>query len=148
MRASNNLENKTFRHRLQSSASMYEISGSQFFRTTTATQSWPDAIYESRFLMTFITILEVTEILYSFGLVLEGKTAKEIPESPRLEFLEKFSGNNFALSDAEDNTFRLLNRGSIVDLPLLRPLLAIRRKSWELSFWEVLDSCFIEAYVW
>ena len=79
--------------------------------------------------MTFITVLEVTEILYSFGLVLEGKTAKEIPESPRLEFLEKFSGNNFALSDAEDNTFRLLNRGSIVDLPLLRTLLAICRKS-------------------
>ena len=33
----------------------------------------------------------VTEILCSFKLVLEGKTGKEIPEAPRLEFLEKFS---------------------------------------------------------
>ena len=30
------------------------------------------------------------EILCSFKLVLEGKTGKEIPESSRLEFLEKF----------------------------------------------------------
>ena len=37
-------------------------------------------------MMTFLTILGVTEILYSFKLVLEGKTGKEIPE-----FLEKFS---------------------------------------------------------
>ena len=33
-------------------------------------------------------------------LVIEGKTGKKIPESSRLGFLEKFSGNNFALSDA------------------------------------------------
>ena len=33
--------------------------------------------------MTFLTILGVTEILYSFRLVLEGKTGKEIPESSR-----------------------------------------------------------------
>ena len=39
------------------------------------------------------------------------ETGKEIPESSRLEFLEKFSANNFALSDAEDNTSRALNRG-------------------------------------
>ena len=36
---------------------------------------------------------------------------KEIPESSRLEFLEKFPANNFALSDAEDNTSGALNRG-------------------------------------
>ena len=48
--------------------------------------------------MTFLTILGVTEILCSFRLVLEGKTGKEIPESSRLDFLEKFSANNFALS--------------------------------------------------
>ena len=53
--------------------------------------------------MTFLTILGVTEILCSFRLVLEGKTGKEIPESSRLKFLKKFSANNFALSDAEDN---------------------------------------------
>ena len=33
----------------------------------------------------------VTEILCSFRLVLEGKAGREIPESSRLEFLEKFS---------------------------------------------------------
>ena len=74
------------------------------------------------------------EILCSFRLVLEGKTGKEISESSRLEFLEKFLANNFTLSDAEDNTsgllnrgdiaedntFGPLNRGGIADLPLLR----------------------------
>ena len=75
--------------------------------------------------MTFLTILGVTEILCSFKLVLEGKTGKEIPESSILEFLEKFSANNFALSDAEDNNSGPLNRGGIGDLPLLRTLLAI-----------------------
>ena len=39
--------------------------------------------------MTFLTILKVKEILCSFGLVLEGKMGKEIPESSVLEFLEK-----------------------------------------------------------
>ena len=50
--------------------------------------------------MAFLTILVVTEMLYSFRLVLEGKTGKEIPESSRLEFLETFLTNNFTLSDA------------------------------------------------
>ena len=54
--------------------------------------------------MTFLTILGVTEMLCSYRLVLEGKTGKEIPESSRLKFLEKILANNFALSDAEDNT--------------------------------------------
>ena len=67
--------------------------------------------------MNFLTILGVTEILCSFKLVLEGKTGKEIPESSRLEFLEKFSAINFALSDAEENTSGPLNRGGIADLP-------------------------------
>ena len=40
--------------------------------------------------MTFLTILGVTEIVCSFRLVLEGKTGKEIPESSRLESLQKF----------------------------------------------------------
>ena len=62
-------------------------------------------------------------------LVVEGKTDKEIPESSRLEFLKKFSAKNVALSDAEDNTSRPWNRGSIADLTLLRTLLAIHQKS-------------------
>ena len=65
--------------------------------------------------MTFLTKLGVTEILCSFRLVLVGKTGEEMLESSRLEFLEKFSANNFALSDAEDNTSGPLNRGGIVD---------------------------------
>ena len=72
--------------------------------------------------MTFLNILGVTEILSSFKLVLEGKAGKEISVSSRLEFLEKFSANNFALSDAEDNTSGQLNGGGIADLPLLRAL--------------------------
>ena len=54
---------------------------------------------------------------------------QEIPESSRLEFIEKFLVNNFALSDAEENTSRLLNRGGIADISLFRTLLAIRQKS-------------------
>ena len=102
-------------------------SDSQFFRTTSGTQSRPDAFDESRFVLTFLTILGVTEILYSFRLFLEGKTGKEI-------------ANNFVLSDAEDNPFGPLNRGGIADLPLLRTLLAIHQKFPEPSFWEVMDS--------
>ena len=40
--------------------------------------------------MAFLTTLAVTEILCSFRLLLEGKTDKDMPESPRLEFLESF----------------------------------------------------------
>ena len=79
------------------------------------------------------------EILCNFRLVLEGKTGKEIPGSSRLEFLEKFLANTFALSDTEDNTSGPLNRGGIVDLPLLRTLLAIRQKSRDPGFWEIMD---------
>ena len=96
--------------------------------------------------MTFLTIFGVTEILCCFRLVLEGKTDKDIPGSSRLEFLEKFSANSFALSDAEDNTSRPLNRGGTADLPLLRTLLAICQKSREPSFWEMMDSFVLLAY--
>ena len=60
---------------------MYESSGSQFFRATTGMQSRPNAFDESRFVMTFLTILGVTEILSGFRLVAEEKTGKEIAES-------------------------------------------------------------------
>ena len=42
-----------------------------------------------------LTILGVIEILWNFRLVVERKTGKDIPESSRLEFLEKFLANNF-----------------------------------------------------
>ena len=53
-------------------------------------QDRPDAFDKSRFVMTFLTIVGVIEILCSFRLVLEGKTGKEIPESSRFELLDKF----------------------------------------------------------
>ena len=96
--------------------------------------------------MKFLTVLGVTQILCSFKLDLEGKTGKEIPEPSRLEFTEEFSGNNFALSDAEDNTSGPLNRGGIAYLSLLRTVLKIHEKSREPSFWEVMDSFVLLAY--
>ena len=57
---------------------------------------------------------------------------KEMPESSRLAFLEKFLANNFALSDAKDNTSGPLNRVDIADLTLLRK--ALCRKSREPRF--------------
>ena len=98
--------------------------------------------------MTFLTIVGVIEILCSFRLVLEEKTGKEIPKSSRLEFLEKFLGNNLALSDAEDNTSGPLNRGGIADIPLLRTVLAIRQKSRESSYWEVGSGGCLEESMW
>ena len=84
--------------------------------------------------------------MMQFQISSRRETGKGIPESSRLEFIEKFSANNFALSDAENNTSGLLNRGGIADLPLLRTLLAIRQKSREPSFWEVIDSLVLLAY--
>ena len=90
--------------------------------------------------MTFLNILGVTEILCGFRVVLKEKTGKEIPESSRMEFIEKFLANNFTLPDAEDNNSGPLNRGGIAALLLLRALLAIHQKSRESSYWEVMDS--------
>ena len=86
--------------------------------------------------MTFWTILGDREILCSFRLVQEGKTIKEIPESSRLDFWEKFSAK----------TSGLLNRGGKAHLILLRTLLAICQKSCKPSLWEVMDSFVLVAY--
>ena len=51
------------------------------------------------------------ERLCSFRLVLEGEQVKRYQGRQ----LEKFLANNFALSDAEDNTSGSLNRGGIAD---------------------------------
>ena len=95
---------------------MKVCAGSQYFRTTTGIESGPDAFEESRLVMTFLDKWWVTEILCSFRLVLEGEAGKEIPESSKLEFSEKFLANSFALSDADDNTSGSLNTGSMADL--------------------------------
>ena len=95
---------------------MYESSTSQLFRSTTGIQSGPDTFDESTFVMTFLAILGVTEILRSFILVLVVKAATEMLQSSRLKFLEKLLGNHFALLDVEDNTSWLLNRTAIAGL--------------------------------
>ena len=143
MKPSNNLENKTPSDSIQLVCKKVQV---QFFRTTTKIQSGTNAFDESRFDMTFLTILGVTEILYIVRSDLEGKTGTEIPKSSKLELLEKFLVHNFALSDAEDNTSGRWNRGGIADLPLLRTLLAIHLKSQQPRFWEVMDSFVLLAY--
>ena len=107
---------------------MYECSRSQFFNTTCGIQSGSDTFDKPSLMITFLTNWGVTEILCSSRSVLVGKRCKEIPESPRLDFLEKFLAN-IALSDVEDNTSGPLNRGDIADLTLLRTLLAIYQMS-------------------
>ena len=118
---------------------MYESSGSPFFRNTTGIKSGPEIFAESRFVINFLNILEVAEILCSFRLVREGKAGKEIPESSMIRVL-RFFANNFALSDAEHNTFGRFNRGAFADLPLLRTLLTFHQKSQEPTFGEVMVS--------
>ena len=134
MRPSDNLDNKTLSHILNSLTSMYEISGSQFFRTTTGIQSGPGCSRWIKVRYDLFNHLGSYKISCSFRLVLEGKTGKETSKSSRLEFLEKFLANNLALSDAKYNTSESLNRESMADLQLLRILLAICQKYQEPSF--------------
>ena len=65
---------------------------------------------------------------------------REIFDSSILEFLDKFLANNFTLSDLEDNISAPLNKGGIADLPLLRKLLVILKKSRKPKFWKVIDT--------
>ena len=90
--------------------------------------------------MTILRNLGVTEKLYSFGLVLKRKTSKEIPKLSRLDFLDKFSTNNFSLLEAEVNTSEPLINGGMVDLPLMKTLLEVRLKSREFSFIDINTS--------
>ena len=114
---------------------MYKSSDSQFFRTTAAIQSWPDAFNISRFVMTFFNYLGSYRNIMQFQISSRRENMLwYIPELSRSEFLEKFSADNSALSDAEDNTSWLLNRGGITDLPLLRRLLTFPKNSPEPSF--------------
>ena len=78
----------------------------------------PLANQDSLILLTILGVI----VICSFRLILEGKTGIEILESSKLESLRNFSGSNFALSDAEDNTSGPLNKGGIADLPLLETL--------------------------
>ena len=88
---------------LKISASIYESSGLNFFKTTAGIQSGLDGFNESSLVMTFWTNLGFTGIIHSFRLTLEGKAGKEISEPSRLKFLEQFWASNSALPNAEDN---------------------------------------------
>ena len=70
-------------------ANTYESSGSQFFRATTAIQPGQVTSEES----TFLTKLRITGTLCSLILTQEGKAGEQIPQSSRLEFIEKISAN-------------------------------------------------------
>ena len=73
--------------------------------------------------MTFLTILGITEILYSFRSVLEGKTGKEI------------------LCHQDYCSYQtIFFRGGIAGLPLLKTLLGISQWFRDPSFWKVLES--------
>ena len=45
-----------------------------------------------------------------------------MPESSRLQLLEMFSENNFALSDTADNFSGSLNKGGTADFPFILPI--------------------------
>ena len=87
------------------------------------------------------------EILRSFRLVLGGKIGKEMPESSGLEFLEKFSMDIFALSDAEDNTSNMLNRGTSYGRFFIENTIRNSPKVPRAQFLEVMDSFVLVAYV-
>ena len=54
-----------------------------------------------------------------------GILGSQFFKTTTLEYSREFLTNSLALSDQEDITLGPLNRGSIVDLPLLRSLLTI-----------------------
>ena len=67
-----------FRPSLQNSGTMEKSSGSQFFGRATGIQSGPGTFDEFRFVIIFLTIFGVTEILCTFRIVLEGETGNKI----------------------------------------------------------------------
>ena len=107
---------------LKTSASIYESSGFQFFRTTTGIQSRSNVFGKSKLVMIFLANTGLAAILCSFRLFLEGKSGKQVPELSRLEFFEMISEKRFALSDVKHGTSGPLKRGGMADLPLLRTL--------------------------
>ena len=110
-------------------------------------QSGPGVFDESRFVMTFLSILGLTKILCSFRLVPEGKTGKDI----WLEFLERVLRKDFSkqfcfIRCRSWHLWAIEQRKYIAELPLLRTLSTICQKSCKQSFWEVMDSFVLLAY--
>ena len=90
---------------------------------------------EGRFVITFLNLLGVTGTLSSLRFILEQKIDTWVIKirSLRNVFSKQFCFIRYRRGIAD------LNRGYIVDLPLLRTLLVTDQKSWELSFWKVID---------
>ena len=145
MKPSNNLENKT------SSDTYWTVqlvckkvtAHSSLEPPLEYNQDQMHAFDKSSFIMTFLTILGVMEILCSFRLVLKGKRGKKRPKSSRSEFLSKFSANNFVLSYAEDNTSGPLNRGGIADLGIFLVNYQINQ-----IYSRFIDVCRGPGYIW
>ena len=66
----------------------------------------------------------VTKISYSLRLVLEGNTNKEIPE---IRVFRKYLSKQLCLIICRRQHIRTIKRRSVVNLPLLRTLLAIHQ---------------------
>ena len=73
-----------------------------------------------------------------FQISCRRKTGKEIPESSRLEVLERFSANDFALSDAEHH--RVVEKRKYSRFTFVENTNGNLQNLQELSFWEVMDS--------
>ena len=58
----------------------------------------------------------VTENIMQFQISSRRENRQRDNRVIKIKFKEKFSANNFALSDAEDNTSGPLNRGGIADI--------------------------------
>ena len=96
--------------------------------------------------MTFSTNLWVTEVLFSFRLVPEGKTGKKLLKSSRLESPKIVYSKQFCFIRCRRQLLRSLNKVGIADFSLMRTLLAIREMSQKPSFGEVVDSFVLLAY--
>ena len=68
---------------------MYESSDSHFFRTIMLIQSGPDAFDKSKLVIALLTNLSYMNIM-QFQISPWRKSGKEIPDSSRCKFLEKF----------------------------------------------------------
>ena len=78
--------------------------------------------------------------MHEYYVVSEGKASKKIPESLRFDFWVNVFVKSFSLSKAKDKTSGPLDGGVVADLPLSRKILAIRQKSREPIFMEVIAS--------
>ena len=99
----------SFRLILKSSASMYKSSSLQFFRTTTGTQSGPDAFDESRFVMTFLSSWKLKNIM-EFQISSKRESRLVLPTIPDKILGTKWS--NPVKLDRKRKVWYLFLRGS------------------------------------